>query len=388
MATTDISIRGLGPPDGKLCVIEVRGVLDAESADDLERALTTIVEKGLWRVIVDLSGVNYISSAGWGIFTGQIKEVRSRGGDIKLAAMQPGVREVFELLELDYFIQSFDTVEEAQERFLRRLGISVSQPLESTVQEEEVAEPPPEKETQPERRIPPLPEKPVQISEESPKPLEIKPPSMRGKPTLEERVEEILRENPNYGVWKIKKLLKSPKYGHIKVKLRHLHILVKSLRQELSEEAVSPPPERKPSPPQIKPAEGEAVVEWAKLKEERERLEREKRLIQQERERLQGEWEKVKRERIALIKARREAGSGGSRRIPSYFNEIVKVVRKHPQFGPKAIQQELNTSPYGFIALSSSTVYRRLRRGGLNTKEKRIRFASLNSEQPSTINDQ
>ncbi len=387
MATTDISVRGIGPPEGKLCVIEVRGVLDAESADDLEKALTTIVEKGLWRVIVDLSGVNYISSAGWGIFTGQIKEVRGRGGDIKLAAMQPGVREVFELLELDYFIQSFDTVDEAQERFLRRLGIPIAQPPESVVQEEpekeEVIAPPPQRETQPEKRIPPLPEKAVQPPKEAPKPLEARPPSMRREPTLEEKVEEILRENPRYGVWKVKKTLKSPKYGHTKVKLRHLHLLVKSLRQELSEEAVSPPPKKEPIPPQVKPAEGEkgVAVEWAKLKEERKRLEEEKRLIQQERERLQGEWERVKRERIALIKARRETGSGGSKRIPAYFNEIVRIVRQHPQFGPKTIQRELNTSPYGFITLSCSTVYRRLRRGGLNTKEKRVRFASLGAEQ-------
>ncbi len=382
---TNISIRGVGPPEGKLCIIEVRGVLDAESADDLEKALTTIVGKGLWRVIVDLSGVNYISSAGWGIFTGQIKEVRSRGGDIKLAAMQPGVREVFQLLELDYFIQSFDTVEEAQKRFLRRLGIPMPQAKESVIQmepkKEEVTVPPPERKVQSERKIPSLPEMVVPPIKEAQKSLEEKPQLEKKKePTIEEKVEEILRENPGYGVWKVKKTLKSPEYGHTKVRLRHLHLIVKSLRQELSEAAISPPSPKKPSPIVGKPLEREKI-EWAKLREERKKLEEEKRLLRRERDRLREEWEKVRGEKIALIKARRESGSGGSRRIPIYFNEIVKIVRQHPQFGPKAIQRELNTSAYGFISLSCSTIYRRLRRGGLNTKEKRLRFASLGAEQ-------
>lgn len=378
---TNISIRGVGPPEGKLCIIKVRGVLDAESADDLEKALTTIVGKGLWRVIVDLSGVNYISSAGWGIFTGQIKEVRSRGGDIKLAAMQPGVREVFELLELDYFIQSFDTVEEAQKRFLRRLGIPMPQARESVIQ----VEPKKEEVIPPlsSRKVPPLPESAAPQIKEIPKPLEEKPQLEKKEPTIEEKVEEILRDNPGYGVWKVKKALKSPEYGHTKVRLRHLHLIVKSLRQELSEEAISPPSRKEPTPILRKPSEDEREksMEWAKLKEEREKLEEEKRLMLKEREKLREEWEKVRAERIGLIKARRESGSGGSRRIPIYFNEIVKIVRQHPQFGPKLIQRELNTSAYGFISLSCSTIYRRLRRGGLNTKEKRLRFASLGAEQ-------
>ncbi len=378
---TNISIRGVGPPEGKLCIIEVRGVLDAESADDLEKALTTIVGKGLWRVIVDLSGVNYISSAGWGIFTGQIKEVRDQGGDIKLAAMQPGVREVFQLLELDYFIQSFDTVEEAQERFLRRLGIPMPQAKESVIQVEPKKEeviPPPSP-----RKVPPLPERAAPPIKEIPKPLEEKPQLEKKEPTIEEKVEEILRENPGYGVWKVRKTLKSPRYGHTKVRLRHLHLIVKSLRQELSEETISPPSRKEPTPILRKPSEDEREksMEWAKLKEEREKLEEEKRLVLKEREKLREEWEKVRAERIGLIKARRKSGPGGSRRIPIYFNEIVKIVRQHPQFGSKLIQRELNTSAYGFISLSCSTIYRRLRRGGLNTKEKRLRFASLGAEQ-------
>ncbi len=371
--SAEISIRAVGPPEGRICIVEVRGVLDAESADDLEKALTTIIEKGLWRVIVDLSGVNYISSAGWGIFTGQIKEVRSRGGDIKLAAMQPGVQEVFQLLELDYFIQSFDTVEEAEKRFLRRLGIPIS-PVKETImiqpEEPEVEEavPPPL-----EKRAPSLSEEVAPLMEEEQKlPPRGEPPPEKRELTIEEKVEEILQENPTYGVWKVRKVLRSARYGHTKVGLRRLHLVVKSLRQELAERSVSAPSKGTPA---VQP--GAEKDEWAKLKEERAKLDEERRLLEREREKLREEWEKVKRERIALIKARRKAGFGASRRGPTHFNEIVKIVKQNPQLGPKSIQRELSTSAYGFINLSASTIYRRLRERGLNTKEKRIRFASL-----------
>ena len=45
------------------CVVEVRGRADAETADELERALTTTLERHS-KVAADFSAVDYISSAG------------------------------------------------------------------------------------------------------------------------------------------------------------------------------------------------------------------------------------------------------------------------------------------------------------------------------------
>jgi hypothetical protein len=61
--------------------------------------------------------VNYISSAGWGIFISEIKEIRENGGDLKLAAMTGDVFEVFELLEFQTILESFDSVEDAVNSF-------------------------------------------------------------------------------------------------------------------------------------------------------------------------------------------------------------------------------------------------------------------------------
>jgi anti-sigma B factor antagonist len=53
------------------------------------------------RLVVDCERLQYISSAGLGVFMGFIEEVREKGGDIKICTLPPKVRQVFELLGFD-----------------------------------------------------------------------------------------------------------------------------------------------------------------------------------------------------------------------------------------------------------------------------------------------
>jgi anti-anti-sigma factor len=62
---------------------------------------------------MDLAGAEYISSAGWGIFLAEIKRIRENGGDLKLSAMVPNVREIFELLEFNYILRAYDSIDAA-----------------------------------------------------------------------------------------------------------------------------------------------------------------------------------------------------------------------------------------------------------------------------------
>ena len=98
-------------------VLRVDGFIDTITAPEVERTLETMVDQGKYRLIMDLGGVDYISSAGWGIFISRIKEIRRNGGDLKLARMSPGVYEVFELLEFDRILRAYDSVEEAEKGF-------------------------------------------------------------------------------------------------------------------------------------------------------------------------------------------------------------------------------------------------------------------------------
>lgn len=113
--------------DARQQVSEVRvdGVIDTRTAGELEQVLDSLVSRDRNRIVVDLAGVDYISSAGWGIFISHIKDVRTKQGDIKLSGMVPNVLEVYELLEFDQVLRAFGSVDEAKSDF----GASSSRPV-------------------------------------------------------------------------------------------------------------------------------------------------------------------------------------------------------------------------------------------------------------------
>jgi anti-sigma B factor antagonist len=94
-------------------VLTLKGTIETTNASGLEETLARIMDERCYRIVVDLGGVTYISSAGWGIFISEIKRIRRNGGDIKLAAMSPEVREVFDLLEFGNILKPFERTSDA-----------------------------------------------------------------------------------------------------------------------------------------------------------------------------------------------------------------------------------------------------------------------------------
>lgn len=107
-------------PGSDVTILKVSGYLDTTTASELETSLYALLKRGVCKIVVDLSGVTYISSAGWGIFIGEIKEIRNRGGDLKLAGMVGDVFEVFQLLEFQTILEAYPSAEEATEAFANR----------------------------------------------------------------------------------------------------------------------------------------------------------------------------------------------------------------------------------------------------------------------------
>lgn len=116
MSDIKISLDSSGPA-GNVSVVRVDGVIDTITAPELEKVMNSLLEQKKFYIVVDLGGVDYISSAGWGIFISNIREIRHNSGDIKLARMIPNVYEIFELLEFDSILRAFDSVEKAKSDF-------------------------------------------------------------------------------------------------------------------------------------------------------------------------------------------------------------------------------------------------------------------------------
>jgi anti-sigma B factor antagonist len=83
--------------DDIIC-LELHGFLDAHTAPDLETAIQQTIDKGSHKILINFKALDYISSAGLGVFMAFIEDVRNLGGDIKFSSMNEKVFSVFDLL--------------------------------------------------------------------------------------------------------------------------------------------------------------------------------------------------------------------------------------------------------------------------------------------------
>lgn len=102
---------------GSIQILELEGDLDAHTAPDFEAAIRKCLDSDQHRIIVQGSRLEYISSAGLGVFMAFIEEVRDRRGDIKISTLQPRVYNVFDLLGFPVLFDILDTEHDAISRF-------------------------------------------------------------------------------------------------------------------------------------------------------------------------------------------------------------------------------------------------------------------------------
>lgn len=96
------------------------GYLDAHTAPDLEMAIRESISKGSSKILIDFEKLDYISSAGFGVFMEFIEEVRAMGGDIKMTGMSPKIRNLFELLGFNVLFDINDNRNELLNKFLMK----------------------------------------------------------------------------------------------------------------------------------------------------------------------------------------------------------------------------------------------------------------------------
>jgi anti-anti-sigma factor len=82
---------------GDVLVVRPEGRIDTNTSDQLGKGLTDRIDAGARRLVVDMGGTDYISSAGLRVLLLAAKKLKGGGGQLVLAALNPSVRQVFEL---------------------------------------------------------------------------------------------------------------------------------------------------------------------------------------------------------------------------------------------------------------------------------------------------
>jgi len=76
-------------------LLTVRGRLDGGTAPVLEKQVTKLTDGSLRHLVVDLTAVDYVSSAGLRVLLIGAKRMKAAKGRLGLCGLQPNVKEVF-----------------------------------------------------------------------------------------------------------------------------------------------------------------------------------------------------------------------------------------------------------------------------------------------------
>jgi len=131
MRSLEYSVEKVGA-NRNIAVLSLDGYVDSATSLNMDEAIDSILSQRVYCVVVDLTKVGYISSAGWGVFISKIKDIRENGGGLKIAGMRPDVRDVFDLLGFGHIIEAHDCVDEAVAAFAG----DASRPAKSARREE------------------------------------------------------------------------------------------------------------------------------------------------------------------------------------------------------------------------------------------------------------
>ena len=99
--------------EGDVTVLLPEGRIDTLAADEMDQALQAVVAGGSHKIVVDMSGVEYIGSAGLRSLAAVLVKSRAEGGDMKLAALNKRVTRVFKIIGFDLLMSVHDTPEAA-----------------------------------------------------------------------------------------------------------------------------------------------------------------------------------------------------------------------------------------------------------------------------------
>jgi anti-sigma B factor antagonist len=96
-----------------ITVFVLQGRIDTEGAMDMDLALQAAVLGGQHKIVLDMAGVRYISSAGLRTLADVVTKNRGAGGDLKLVALNQRVMRVFRIIGFDTLLAIYDTGEAA-----------------------------------------------------------------------------------------------------------------------------------------------------------------------------------------------------------------------------------------------------------------------------------
>ena len=96
-----------------ISVLKLEGRVDSESAPQLEEALTSLLNAECSKIVVNLKGVDFMSSAGLRAIVRAYQGAQKAGGSVRLAAVPEEIESAMYTVGLNQMVISYPTEQEA-----------------------------------------------------------------------------------------------------------------------------------------------------------------------------------------------------------------------------------------------------------------------------------
>ena len=96
-------------------IVKPNGRLDTHTSPDADALITSAIEQGETRVLVDFAVTDYISSAGLRVLLKATKQIKQAGGAFALCNANEQIREVLEISGFATIMHCYTNLEEAQQ---------------------------------------------------------------------------------------------------------------------------------------------------------------------------------------------------------------------------------------------------------------------------------
>ncbi len=78
-------------------VLAIDGRLDSIGAPQLEEQLNTLIQTGQEKVLIDMTAMDYVSSAGLRVLLSGVKKIKKESGEFALCGLNESAQDVFEV---------------------------------------------------------------------------------------------------------------------------------------------------------------------------------------------------------------------------------------------------------------------------------------------------
>ncbi|MBE7411345.1 MAG: STAS domain-containing protein [Leptospiraceae bacterium] len=103
---------------GDKLIVFLEGRLDVSVANEVEEGLLSLIDEGGHKkVLLNMDGVEYMSSSGFRACISILRKLNTEGGMLKICNIKPSVKRIFDVIELTSLFDIFESEEAALAAF-------------------------------------------------------------------------------------------------------------------------------------------------------------------------------------------------------------------------------------------------------------------------------